>query len=118
MNDRGQYGPPRIGQLAPRTTTVYVERESSSIARILGGILVVGGALWSRHQSKQIEQLYKTAGLPYQSFTGSIRQGAGSTLRSLVDRVRSKREMRPATSPVPVAEATVVRTSSTNGGND
>lgn len=103
MNDRGQYGTPRVGQAVPRNTTVYVEREPSSLARILGGIVIVGGALWARHQSKQIEQLYKTSGLPYQSFAGSLRQGAGSTLRGIAERVRP----RPADAAPPVAVAVV-----------
>lgn len=113
MNDRGQYGSPRVGQMAPRTTTVYVEREPSSIARILGGIVVVGGALWARHQSKQIEQLYKTSGQPYQSFAGSLRQGAGSTLRGLADRVRPKR-----VENAPAAEVAAVRVSTGDKGSD
>lgn len=91
MSERGHYGSVRVGQIAPPVTTVYVERERSTVARILGVIVVigsVGSALWTRHQSRQIEQLYKTTGLPYQSFTSSLRQGAGSTLRGLAERVR------------------------------
>jgi hypothetical protein len=60
-------------------------------AWILGTIAVGGALLWGRHQAKQIEQLYKTAGLPHQSFAGSLRQSAGASLRGLADRVRPKR---------------------------
>jgi hypothetical protein len=86
MSERGHYGPARTGQIALPATTVYVEREPSAVARIFGTIAVVGAALWARHQSRQIEQLYKTTGLPYQSFTAS----AGASLRGLAARVRPK----------------------------
>ena len=96
MNERGQYGPSRVGQIP---TTVYVEREPSSIgAWILGTIAIGGAVLWARHQSRQIEQLYKTAGLPQQSFATSLRQSAKSlpsrasaSLHGLAERVRPKR---------------------------
>jgi len=93
MNDRGQYGAPRVGQTPPRATTVYVERApSSSIGTWILGTLAVGGAvLWARHQSKQIGQLYKTTGLPQQSFPKSLRQDAVASLRGLAERVRPKR---------------------------
>lgn len=97
MNERGQYGSngsPRVGQIP-----VYVERESSSVgAWILGTILVGGSVLWARHQSQQIEQLYKTAGLPHQSFTSSLRSSvrslpsrASASLHGLAERVRPKK---------------------------
>lgn len=97
MNDRGQYGgngSPRVGQIP-----VYVERKSSSIGTwILGAIATGGAVLWARHQSQQIEQLYKTAGLPHQSFAGSLRQDvkalpsrASGALHDLAERVRPKR---------------------------
>ena len=112
MNARGQYGSsrrgsprvgsprrgspgvgsPLVGQVPPRTATVYVEREPSSAVRILSAIAVVGSVLWTRHQSRQIEQLYKKVGLPHQSFTASLRQGAGDSLRGLAERVRPKRQ--------------------------
>ena len=102
VNDRGQYGSPRrgsprvgsplVGQVPPRVATVYVERKPSSVVRILSAIAVVGSVLWTRHQSQQIEQLYKTAGLPYQGFASSLRQGAGASLRGLAERVRPKRQ--------------------------
>ena len=91
MNGRGQYGSPHVGQI-PRTATVYVEREPSSAGAWILGTLAVGGAvLWARHQSKQIGQLYKTAGLPQQSFPSSLRQDAVASLQGLVQRVRPKR---------------------------
>lgn len=95
MNERGHYGSngvPRIGQVAPAPAAVYVEREPSSVVRILGALAVVGSVLWTRHQSRQIEQLYKKAGLPYQSFPASLRQGAGASLRGIAERVRPKRK--------------------------
>ena len=92
VNARGQYGAPRVGQLSPQAATVYVEREPSSvIAWILGTIAVGGAVLWARHQSRQIEQLSKTAGLPHQSFASSLRQGAGASLRGLAERAQPKR---------------------------
>ena len=99
VNARGQYGTSRVGQLAPRATTVYLEREPSSIgAWILGTIAIGGSVLWVRHQSQQVEQLYKTAGLPHQSFAGSLRQSARSlpsqasaSLHGLAEFVRPKR---------------------------
>ena len=96
MNGRGQYGAPRVGQIVPvpeRVTTVYVEPEKSSTASWILTTLVVGGAvLWAQHQSQQIEQLYKTAGLPHQSFAGSLREGARSSLHALAERVKPKRQ--------------------------
>lgn len=86
MSARGHYGSARVGQVALPATTVYVEREPSTVGRIFGALAVVGAALWARHQSRQIEQLYKTTGLPYQSFTTS----ASASLRGLVDRIRPK----------------------------
>lgn len=87
MNERGHYGSPRVGQAPPATATVYVEREPSSIGVWILGTIAVGGAvLWARHQSRQIEQLYKTADLPQQSFASSLRQGAGASLHSFAER--------------------------------
>jgi len=78
--------------VVPAPAAVYVEREPSSVgAWILGTIAVGGAVLWARHQSRQIEQLYKTAGLPQQSFAEGLRQGAGASLRGLAERVRPKR---------------------------
>ena len=86
MSERGHYGSARVGQFALPATTVYVEREPSTAKQIFSALAVVGAALWARHQSRQIEQLYKTTGLPYQSFTASM----GASLLGLVDRVRPK----------------------------
>jgi hypothetical protein len=95
-NERGQYSSSRVGQI-PQATTVFVEHESSIGSWILGTIAVGGAVLWARHQSQQIEQLYKTAGLPQQSFAGSLRQSAkelpsraSASLHSLAERVRPK----------------------------
>ena len=94
MNGRGQYGAPRVGQIVPvpeRVSTIYVEPEkSSTVSWILATIAVGGAVLWAQHQSQQIEQLYKKAGLPHQSFTGSLRQGVRSSLSALAERVKPK----------------------------
>ena len=103
-NERGHYGNNgvRVGQ-DPRT--IYVEREHSSIGKWLLGAVAVGGAvLFARHQSRQIEQLYKTSGVPYQSFTGSLRESA----RTLPTKARAAyrgiaASARPATKPSPSA---------------
>ena len=93
MNGRGQYGAPRMGQIVPeRVTTVYVEPEKSTVSWILTSLAVGGALLWAQHQSQQIEQLYKKAGLPHQSFAGSLRQGARSSLHALAERVKPKRQ--------------------------
>ena len=99
MNARGQYGTPLVGQLVPPATTVYVEREPSSVgAWILGTIAVGGVLLWARHQSQQIGQLYKTAGLPQQSFVAGLRESvktlpsrASASLHDLAERVGPKK---------------------------
>ena len=92
MNARGQYGSLRVGQMIPTPAAVYVEREPSSVVTWILGTIAVGGAvLWARHQSRQIEQLSKTSGLPHQSFASSLRQGAGASLRGLAERVQPKR---------------------------
>ena len=92
MNGRGQDGAPRVGQVIPAPAAIYVPREPSSVgAWILGTIAVGSALLWARHQSRQIEQLYKTAGLPQQSFASSLRQSAGASFQGLAERVRPKR---------------------------
>lgn len=95
MNERGQYGRTRVGQVSPSPATpatIVVERErSSKVPWIVGAIAVGAAALWARHQSRQIQQLYKAADLPQQSFTSSLRQDAGSSLKELAELVRSKR---------------------------
>lgn len=76
-----------MGQVPP-PTTVYVERASSPslVPWILGTIAVGSAVLWARHQSRQIDQLQKKAGLPDQSFVSSLRQGAATSLRGLAER--------------------------------
>ena len=92
MNARGQYGSSRVGQTIPAPAAIYVEREPSSVgAWILGTIAVGSALLWARHQSQQIEQLSKRAGLPHQSFAEGLRQGAGASLRGLAERVKPTR---------------------------
>jgi hypothetical protein len=82
-NERGHYGRNgvSIGAEAPR---IIVEHGGPSIGTWLLGAVVVGGAvLYARHQSRQIEQLSKSSGVPYQSFTGSLRQALPTTARSV-----------------------------------
>lgn len=98
MERRGHYGKMIVGQVPPPAATVYVERQSSSIGKWIFGTIVVGGAvLWARHQSQQIVQLQKSAGLPPQSFAASLRQSAGSSLRGLAKRVRPEAAKVPKT---------------------
>lgn len=99
MNARGQYGASRVGQIPQATPqTVYVERGSSWILGAFTVVGTIGSVLWARHQSQQIKKLYKTVGLPYQSFPESLRQGVGSlssrastSLHDLAERVRPKK---------------------------
>lgn len=84
---------PAAGQ-PDRVATIYVERKTSAITQVLGVMAVVGAVLWGRHQARQIEQLYKRIDLPQQSFMASLRQDAGSSLRSLANRVRPARHGR------------------------
>jgi hypothetical protein len=71
---------------------VYVgatmDRGSSVGGWLVGALLVGGGILWARHQSRQVERLYASSGLPYQSFAGSLRDSAGGALRGIAARVR------------------------------
>lgn len=93
-NERGHYGNngTRIGQ-----TPIYVEREHSSFGKWLLGAVAIGGAvLYVRHQTRQIEQLYKTSGAPYQPFTSTLRESARElptrareAYRGLTGRLRS-----------------------------
>lgn len=108
MNERGHYGPPRVGAVPPQATTVYVEGKGASTTAWVLGIAAVGGALlWARHQSQQIEQLYKTSGIPYQTFAGSLRESAKAipsrardAYRGLAARVRPTRAL-PAAAEQP-----------------
>lgn len=68
MSDRGIYGTPRVGAAA------CGGRGAAAGTWIVGGALVVGAVLWARHQSIQIESLYASAGLPYQSFVAGLRE--------------------------------------------
>lgn len=107
MNERGRYGTPSVGA-APG---------GSSLGKwIIGGLVVGGAALWVKHQSDQIEKLYKEAGLPYQSFGSSLRargsalsSAASERLSSLSRRLRSAKSERPAkpmlAKPVKAGEA-------------
>lgn len=95
-NERGHYsknGVSRIGAVVPaHPQTIYVAQEhSSTMMWLLGGLAIGGAVLWARHQGKQLEQVSKTAGVPYQSFTSSLRElpsRARETYRSVAERVR------------------------------
>jgi len=65
MNSRGAYG----------ETSAAVSREPKSLLGtwVVGGLLVGGAVLWARHQSSQLEKLYASGGLPYQTFGASLR---------------------------------------------
>lgn len=82
------------------TSGTYVGAASSaggSAARLILGVVALGGAvLWMRHQSKQVEELYKTAGLPYQSFTS----GLGKDVKKLASGARER--LHRITAPKPV----------------
>lgn len=71
-NDRGTYGS-RDGH------------RSSPLRWIVGAAAVGGALLWMRHVSREIEVLYKHAGLPHQSFTQGLRADA----RALPGRTRA-----------------------------
>jgi hypothetical protein len=101
-NERGYYGSngvPRVG------ATVYVEKKGASIGTwLLGAAVFGGGILYARHQSQQIEKLYKTGGLPYQTFAGSLRESA----RELPARAREAycgftSRVRPAKAAIPAS---------------
>lgn len=105
-NERGQYGKNGVSHGMP---PVYIGHAGSSIgAWILGAVAVGGAFLYARHQSKQIEQLYKAEGLPYQSFAGSLREDvralptrAREAYRGFTSRVRTAKTAAPA---IPSAE--------------
>lgn len=114
-NERGHYGSnnvPRVGQAHPQT--IYVERGGSSIGKWLLGAAAIGGVLlYARHQARQIEQLYKTSGLPYQSFPVSLRESvralptkAREAYRGIVGRARpaTGSVAQPAAPPVPIEQ--------------
>lgn len=73
-NERGHYGRPRIG--AETAEHHHYHQSTSWWTWIIGGLVVGGGVLWARHQSAQLEKLYKTAGLPQQSFTEGLKESA------------------------------------------
>jgi hypothetical protein len=78
-SERGHYGRNGvswIGQVPQHPTTVLVEHKSSTGAWILGTLAVGGALLWARHQSRQMEQIYQTSGMPYQSFAAGLRESA------------------------------------------
>lgn len=81
-----------MGQIPSPIDTVYIERAPSSVGKWILGTIAVGGALlWARHQSRKLDQLYTTAGLPQQSFAEDLRQSASTSLQGLAERVRPKR---------------------------
>ena len=86
-NERGHYGRNgvSIGAQAP---TIVVEHGGPSIGTLLLGAVAVGGAvLYARYQSRQIEQLSKSSGVPYQSFTGNLREALPTKARSVYRKI-------------------------------
>lgn len=81
-NDRGQYGNNGVSHDAPYwvpPTQVGAAPHgggSSLFKWVVGGAAVGLAALWARHTSRQIEELYSATGLPHQSFGQSLRAGA------------------------------------------
>jgi hypothetical protein len=74
-NERGYYGRNGVSSVSRVGATVYVEKKGASIGTwLLGAAVIGGGILYARHQSQQIEKLYKTGDLPYQTFAGSLRE--------------------------------------------
>ena len=103
-NERGHYGKNgvSVGAEAPR---IIVEHGGPSIGTWLLGAVVVGGAvLYARHQSRQIEQLSKSSGVPYQSFTGSLRQALPTTARSVYRKFTGHDRPSAQTADLPAAE--------------
>jgi hypothetical protein len=104
-NDRGQYGNNGVSHDAPYwtppTQVGAAPRGGSSLFKwIVGGAAVGLAALWMRHTSAQIEELYKAVGLSHQSFGQSLRADAralpGKTRSALRSLTRGKRPARPA----------------------
>ena len=110
-NERGYYGKNGV-HVGEAARTVYVEREHHSIGKwILGAVAVGGAVLFARHQAKQIEELHKSAGLPYQSLGGSIREGvkelptkARAAYRGIVGRPRPAIAAAPPVAAAPSAD--------------
>ena len=88
MTARGYYGTSAayVGQVPTRQSTVYVERDRSNVPWILGALSLGASLLWARHQSRQIEQLYKASGMPYKSFASDLRDSARSVTSRLTSR--------------------------------
>jgi len=66
MGERGQYSRTCVG------SDPSGHQGPSFGMLLLGGVAVGVVALWVKHQSDQIEKLYTTAGLPYESFSRSL----------------------------------------------
>lgn len=80
------------------------DRGSSLGTWLLGGLIVGGAVLWAKHQSDQIEKLYTTTGLPYQSFgrnlrarAGELSGAAGEKLQGLAHRLGTRKELSDGT---------------------
>lgn len=73
MSERGIYGP---------------SRRSSWGTWLIGGLAVGGAVLWAKHQADQVEKLYATTGLPYQSFSGGLRTRAGELSGAAGDKLQ------------------------------
>ena len=80
MAERGNYGRTHVG------SDPYGRQGPSFGMMLLGGVAVGVVVLWVKHQSDQIEKLYATTGLSYQSFSRSF----GARTRELSGAVREK----------------------------
>lgn len=81
MRGRGIYGTSRVGAAA------CGGRGASAGTWVVGGAVVIGAVLWARHQSVQVEKLYASAGLPYQSFSAGLRERAGELSAGITRRL-------------------------------
>lgn len=89
MAERGMYG-----------RGCYGYRESSFGTILVGGLAIGAGLLWAKHQSDQVEKLYSSAGLPYESFGKYLGEGtkrlsgaAREKLHDLTQRFSSRKEI-------------------------
>ena len=108
-NERGSYGNngvsrevPLIGYAPPQVGATHGGGKTSILKWVVGGAAVGLAALWMRHTSAQIEELYRAAGLSHQSFGRSLR----ADVRTLPKRTRGllRGKARPARSTPTVAE--------------
>lgn len=79
MGVRGSYGETRGPAEAARGASLGTW--------IVGGLLVGGAVLWARHQSSQIEKLYRVEGLPYQTFGSQASERASDLSSTALNKI-------------------------------